>query len=953
MSIVKNAFIGNAPIFSSLPEADQERLSERMHLELFRNGQLLFRKGEESTTLYLIKSGWVRLLANGGTVVASQGPGSLVGETDLFLERPRTLGAAVASDAELWLLTQEDLLEVIAYNPQTGIQLSLAFGSRLPLLDRHLVQNRLKPLPFLSGVPEATLVAMASRLVPIQKKAGEYVVQQEQPPEAMFIVESGRVQLLSSEEGGDFSELGSGESFGEMALLTGKPHSHAVQAASNAVLWALPAAEFAKLAEEHPEIRRALSQNIREPLQGQDKSRASKRLSQVPLFSGLSEEVLGAVAERLLLRHVPAGELVFSEGAPGDSLYVIDSGQVEIVAPGKAGGAVLARMGADEFFGEMALLTGKPRSSAARTATHTNLWALYRPDFDDLINRYPSISLALSRVLSQRLDEMDRRFAESHLRAIKLLSGLSSSQLEDVNRRLKPVRFRQGEVILREGAPGDEMYFVETGQVKVVRGAGREARTLAELGTGDVFGEMALLTGNPRSATVTAISEVDAWAMAKADFEDLVATYPTLAMALSRLLSERLRSADERFLREAPESTVASAAPAVVSRPAPAPRRAPRVVERPAVRPVPAKPKAWAEPAEAVAWPVPTEPVARRKPEARAIRPKPAVARGAGLRGAFDGLATWFGALSRGARIRLVLIALLLIWLIGIAAPALLISTLAAADVKDLRGAIAFVQTSTPVPSQATLAEDAVGEQAVAAPKPAVSAKALMLNAEVAAVAAPAASETQVSGLGAEPPTQVAATPTPWVIVVTNTPLPVTDTPVPPTATPPPTKAPASKLAAASSPPRPAATATAAPKKHAPRDLDARLGPMNVQIVDAAGLQPGQKYWRLVKVYWQSKEESGNDHTIYIEVVDDNGARVLGQAVEIRWQEGMDTVFVEDKAPPVYGANYPMYGTLGSYTVSIPGLPSDKIVGLGMGTAEQPAFTIHTNFFLTFQKTSW
>jgi hypothetical protein len=45
-----------------------------------------------------------------------------------------------------------------------------------------------------------------------------------------------------------------------------------------------------------------------------------------------------------------------------------------------------------------------------------------------------------------------------------------------------------------------------------------------------------------------------------------------------------------------------------------------------------------------------------------------------------------------------------------------------------------------------------------------------------------------------------------------------------------------------------------------------------------------------------------------------------------------------------------MYNTLGSYSVKIPGLPSDTIQGLGLGTADQPAFTVHTNFFLTFKR---
>jgi hypothetical protein len=127
------------------------------------------------------------------------------------------------------------------------------------------------------------------------------------------------------------------------------------------------------------------------------------------------------------------------------------------------------------------------------------------------------------------------------------------------------------------------------------------------------------------------------------------------------------------------------------------------------------------------------------------------------------------------------------------------------------------------------------------------------------------------------------------------------------------------------------------------------LPALNVAI-QPANVQPGQKYWRLVKVFWQNKEESGNDHTVYIDVLDENGSRMVGQPVEIRWQDGNLIVFVEDKPPPEYGANFPMFGTLGSYSVSVPGLPSDTIVGLGMGTPEEPAFTIHTNFLLTFQR---
>jgi hypothetical protein len=146
------------------------------------------------------------------------------------------------------------------------------------------------------------------------------------------------------------------------------------------------------------------------------------------------------------------------------------------------------------------------------------------------------------------------------------------------------------------------------------------------------------------------------------------------------------------------------------------------------------------------------------------------------------------------------------------------------------------------------------------------------------------------------------------------------------------------------------AAAAAAPSNEPPRDLDPRLPALNVGI-QPANVQPGQSYWRLAKAYWQNKEESGNDHTIYIEVLDENGSRITGQPVEIQWQDGNLVVTTEDKPPYEYPANFPMYGTLGSYQVRIGGLPSDTITGLGMGTIEQPAFTIHTNFLLTWQRT--
>lgn len=926
---MKLRYVGNAPFFSALSEQEQKRVSERMHLERHRNGESIFRKGDNSSALYLIKSGWVRLQANGGPALASQGPGALVGETDLFLDQPRSLGATAASEVELWILGKADLVDLIAEDPLIGFKLRQAFGSGLAIFDQYLVEHRLRALPHLSGLKDEELLAIAQQLIPVEKKKDEFVLEAGQAPEALFIVESGQVHLHSSEEDGDFSELGEGDSFGELAMLTGKPHTRSVQAATDLFLWALPVAEFNELADKHPGIRLALSETLREPLLARDQKRAVERLATMPLFTGLPKDVLRAIGERLLLRHVPAGALVFAEGTPGDALYIIDSGQVEIVSDSRAGSFVLARLGADEFFGEMALLSGRPRSSAARTAEHTNLWVLYRSDFDDLVNRYPTISLAMGKVLSQRLAEMDRRFTESHLRGLKLLAGLSSSQLEDVGSRLRPTRFEQDETVIKQGEPGDEMYFIESGRARVVREMSpTKALVLAELGAGDLFGEMALLTGAPRSATVTALSELNLWILGHADFDELVTAYPNLALAVSRLLSERLRETDERFLHESNAAYIVPTGqvPAAQARPEPVP----------IIMPVPvAEPMAAAAPEPA--------PVPKAKPRRRFAPRRAARTITADVKRGFDGAVTWFSTLSRGARIRLVVVSVLLAWLLCIAAPVMVISTLAADDVTNLQGAIAFVQTSTPVPTEAPLPTDTSVPQAA------------MVSIPTEPIAEPTAQEIEApaEALAAvqDSPTPILPTETPYILVVTNTPPPVTDTPIPTDTPLPPTPKPTARPQRVTSAAAPPPTATPVVNPEIPRELDPRLPSLNV-VVQPAGVRPGQSYWRLVAARWQNEEEARGDHTIYVDVLDENGNRIVNAPIEIRWSGASITIFTEEKPANEYPANFPMYNTLGSYAVSLPGLPSDAILGLGLGTPEQPAFTIHTNFLLTFRRTT-
>jgi hypothetical protein len=140
-------------------------------------------------------------------------------------------------------------------------------------------------------------------------------------------------------------------------------------------------------------------------------------------------------------------------------------------------------------------------------------------------------------------------------------------------------------------------------------------------------------------------------------------------------------------------------------------------------------------------------------------------------------------------------------------------------------------------------------------------------------------------------------------------------------------------------------------KPESPRTWDPRLDLLGVTL-DPAPVAPGQGYWRLVEALWADPEESAGLHHIFVDVVDASGERVVGQPVVVEWADGSVTLYIEDKPPPEYGANFPMgkESILGSHSVHVGGgAPSDRIAGLGLGTPEEPDIPHHTSFYLIFR----
>jgi CRP-like cAMP-binding protein len=127
-------------------------------------------------------------------------------------------------------------------------------------------------------------------------------------------------------------------------------------------------------------------------------------LPEVALFGGLTEDERAAFVARLRRRRHRKGTTVFLYGETGRDLYVIESGSVKIcmtTADGKE--ITLAMLGPGEFFGELALLDGEPRSSDAVVMEDSQLLLLERADFIRFMEEHPSVAHRLIEVLSRRL----------------------------------------------------------------------------------------------------------------------------------------------------------------------------------------------------------------------------------------------------------------------------------------------------------------------------------------------------------------------------------------------------------------------------------------------------------------------------------------------------------------------------------------------------------------------
>jgi CRP-like cAMP-binding protein len=239
-----------------------------------------------------------------------------------------------------------------------------------------------------------------------------------------------------------------------------------------------------------------------------------KDLKRYCYFSCLSDGALEAVSNKFEVVNLPAGTLIIEEGAPANAFYMVCKGEVEVTKKNQWGQvSTLSVAGHGESFGEMALLTCSPRYCSVTARTDVNLLKLNKTDFEEIVR-------ADSAFAGLMVDRHQSFYRYNDIKTAQPFALLPPEKMIALLDKLTEKRFAANEHIITQGEKGDAYYIIKSGRAKVLKSMMTdEIQHVATLEQGQGFGEEALITNSPRSATVQAIDETAVWMLSKADFD--------------------------------------------------------------------------------------------------------------------------------------------------------------------------------------------------------------------------------------------------------------------------------------------------------------------------------------------------------------------------------------------------------------------------------------------------
>lgn len=288
-------------------------------------------------------------------------------------------------------------------------------------------------------------------------------------------------------------------------------------------------------------------------------------LQETELLAGLDRATLKSVARASSMVGVTAGTDVIRQGEPGDGLYLVLTGRLRVFRTGADGReALLGELSAGEIVGEGSLITDEPRYASVKASEDSLLIRLPRPAFEDILARHPGHGSSLRALIARRQEEEHReryRPVSSELveflRTVPLFASMSAPQLRDIEGHLRWLYLPGGRQLMKQGDQPDGLYVVVGGRLRyeVSDEAGRVTRR-GDFGRGDIVGELALVTGEARSATVFALRDCELVKLTESAVNRMLRRSPRVVLSLTRTIADRM-SRPESERRGKPFTSIA------------------------------------------------------------------------------------------------------------------------------------------------------------------------------------------------------------------------------------------------------------------------------------------------------------------------------------------------------------------------------------------------------------
>jgi cAMP-dependent protein kinase regulator len=269
------------------------------------------------------------------------------------------------------------------------------------------------------------------------------------------------------------------------------------------------------------------------------------------LFSALKEEQLRAMLEIFETTTVPAGAILIEEGTSGAEAYIVARGELEVKRQVSEDGSeeamLLALLGNGALFGEMALLSRAPRAASVIARRPSIILVARKEALDAIAEKQPQVGELFA-------DHCRRRMVENLVRTSRILSAVRAHERPALVERFLTRTFEEGQRIIVQGEESEGLHLVASGEVAVVHHEGEDTTVIAELGVGEVVGEVALVLRRPSSADVIASCPTVTLHLPRDRFLDLIKQHPAILGELYELAVKRDEETSTIVAQEATEA---------------------------------------------------------------------------------------------------------------------------------------------------------------------------------------------------------------------------------------------------------------------------------------------------------------------------------------------------------------------------------------------------------------